>query len=1219
MPRHRRPALCTAILAAGIALLASSAAWPYVLGDPEYVTVHGGGPTDRRIDVVAIGDGYVDSLGGVSPFATWPAIVDDSLVTLFQGAVADREDPSDEVFPFFRRYRKLFNVHRVNLRSVAHNDQDCRQEERDPPCLKREGGQCVEEVGPDNEDDEDDGDNGDDEVPPRLRSALCSYANPFVADFGKARAILASITYEDEPGRSLLDIADVVLIYDYNHSGADNAEGQGLGLSFSEELLRWMVTTCPDGFDDPAYCPRSVWDLLRDPDVDFIGSEWCYRGFPLGEEVWNDFIPLATVPGGQARPAMVARMLASAFGSLVDEYYDPEGRKQPKLPVPSPPDPDDPEQPLVLPIFIDGDALRTADGPGPVVNIDWAPPLDEPKWQQWIGVRGVDAYEGAAYEADNLRPTDQSCIMNQDSRELALCAVCGEEMIHRLYTHAEVETGLLHGLLHYADLFPSPVDLDPEDRDDRLQVVVSAYGEPHLTATRAVDVWGYEDTGNPRYQWCADLDADGLDECRDTGPEVDGDADPDSRWHVTQSKAPRPEEGAPVCLDPDTGEPYPFCPGVTYRVELDVDDSGDWSGVPGSDGPTPAIKPREDDPWHESRFGYDVRVHAAHGDLLRNLGASFLFGGFVDGEEGEGGGRGLYPGAIAVGDFNGDACPDVAFGAPRADVPANLAIQLGFDEEEGSLEERVLRRLEARGFDYFRWSERFEPPLAQLTDEDREALRRDLLGNLPEYLYRALGNLPRGQRRSEFDIEVDALIRVYRWWEQCGPNLFQPCRCPGGVEGEWGRTCPDADGIRGFVGNWGPVLTRLDAGVVWIQLGVVGLDGEGCRFISDSWLNPFLSHDPPDLLVFGAEANGLLGSSLAAGDFDGDGVDDLVIGAPGVEDGDGRAYLVLDLPGRLNPLVSNAGWLPSSLLDLYDAFLDLAHLGEEAGGVLVIEGEGGTGTAVAAAPLMGPREPEADGPSDDVVVGAPRATCVDDEPEHGCVLVLDVREGFGEGGAVSIGGDLVPDAGAPARMVRISGPHPGSEFGSSFAAGDFEGSGELNLAIGAPGDEEAAPPNGQRRRSGAYLLADLRGISSFAPCLRKPEAFERCRVDRSVAGDETAVLWRVLVAPGDGESAGASLAAGDVDRDGLDDLVVGAPTWGRPFREGRPGDPTYDCEAEPDVDCPVSEVGRVHILFGSRSRRQTAPLSLINPLGPIPHDEVRSTTRSRSRLGGSAT
>ncbi|MBI1379588.1 MAG: hypothetical protein GC161_00700 [Planctomycetaceae bacterium] len=120
----------------------------------------------------------------------------------------------------------------------------------------------------------------------------------------------------------------------------------------------------------------------------------------------------------------------------------------------------------------------------------------------------------------------------------------------------------------------------------------------------------------------------------------------------------------------------------------------------------------------------------------------------------------------------------------------------------------------------------------------------------------------------------------------------------------------------------------------------------------------------------------------------------------------------------------------------------------------------------------------------DLVVGARRAL-VDGTPK-GCVRIFDGRSG--------------------AEFLRLDGPYDLGEFGSAAARiGDLNGDGRADLAVGAPGEDDD--------RGAVYVFAAGTGHSV-----------------RRLGGGTRRELFGWAIA-----------GIGDVDRDGVDDVAVGAP------------------------------------------------------------------------------
>jgi len=236
-----------------------------------------------------------------------------------------------------------------------------------------------------------------------------------------------------------------------------------------------------------------------------------------------------------------------------------------------------------------------------------------------------------------------------------------------------------------------------------------------------------------------------------------------------------------------------------------------------------------------------------------------------------------------------------------------------------------------------------------------------------------------------------------------------------------------------------------------------------------------------DASFWGEDADDLSGRSIAgAGDVNGDGYDDILIGAIWDEDGgsqSGQTYLIF---GKAS------GWVMDTDLSNVDA----SFWGEAA--------EDRAGWSVA-----GAGDVNGDG-YDDILIGAR----LNDDGGSGAgqtYLILGKTSGW------------AMDTDLSNADASFWGEDSGDGSGSSVAgAGDVNGDGYDDILIGAPSDDDGGIIAGQTylifgKASGWYMDTDL----SFA--------------DASFWGEDLADI-----------SGGSVAGAGDVNSDGYDDILIGA-------------------------------------------------------------------------------
>jgi hypothetical protein len=309
---------------------------------------------------------------------------------------------------------------------------------------------------------------------------------------------------------------------------------------------------------------------------------------------------------------------------------------------------------------------------------------------------------------------------------------------------------------------------------------------------------------------------------------------------------------------------------------------------------------------------------------------------------------------------------------------------------------------------------------------------------------------------------------------------------------------------------------------------------------------------PCGVILEGEVAGDGAGTAVAsAGDFNRDGRLDLLVGAPGhdVTVPDARAdagavYLLygstaLDGPGTL------------SLADVGGAVPGAVFLGENA--------EDATGTSVS-----GWKDRNEDG-IDDLIIGSPMADVLDFDNSSTLLNAGTVHTILGRKVAALSGLIDLRDVGGSVAGAVFLGETANAEVGAAVSGErDVTGDGEFDILIGGPG--MSFPDRGRLLVGGGVLIPSqliaagkdpIKRRTSGKISLGKPTPMEagdlegngsptpEALVLRSLAGSQNVVEELegvVFIGEAADDEAGASIrGAGDVNGDGLEDILLGAP------------------------------------------------------------------------------
>jgi hypothetical protein len=306
----------------------------------------------------------------------------------------------------------------------------------------------------------------------------------------------------------------------------------------------------------------------------------------------------------------------------------------------------------------------------------------------------------------------------------------------------------------------------------------------------------------------------------------------------------------------------------------------------------------------------------------------------------------------------------------------------------------------------------------------------------------------------------------------------------------------------------------------------------------------------------GATVNAYFGFSVASGDFDGDGIMDLAVGIPfdnnergtvnvfrgsdtGISESDVQKWTKgasgiggTDVPGdRFGYSLVAGDFNGDNVADLAIGVPGDNTAGVHAGSSIVLYGSKGTGLvsfgsqlwsqgiggvpgAAGAGDLFGASLAAGDFNGDnvaDLAIGVPGDNTAG--VHAGSSIVLYGSKGTG---LVSFGSQLW----SRKSNSNLGNPAEGDRFGQSLSAGDFDGNGYDDLAIGVPGANV-----GDTAGAGAVIV--FYGTETGLSTLRN-QLWDQNGLDNS-GGAEA------------GDAFGSALAAGDFNGDGVADLAIGVP------------------------------------------------------------------------------
>jgi hypothetical protein len=346
----------------------------------------------------------------------------------------------------------------------------------------------------------------------------------------------------------------------------------------------------------------------------------------------------------------------------------------------------------------------------------------------------------------------------------------------------------------------------------------------------------------------------------------------------------------------------------------------------------------------------------------------------------------------------------------------------------------------------------------------------------------------------------------------------------------------------------------INAGEAYVIFGSPGLGGTVDAALGEQ-----------DFTVLGAQGGDYLGYALAAGDVNGDGFDDIIVAAPGADgpddsrSGGGEAYVVLGSPELTGTIDVGQGQQNLTILGAQaeDFLANFAASGDVNGdaiddillGTHMADGpEGQRAGGGVAYVIFGSSEPKetVDLASNEgflSIWGAEASdwlgfvlTAADVNGDGIDDLLISARNADGLGNSrnncgevyVILGPTEVPgtmDIADDTQDVTLIGSDPNDLFGHSLASGDVNGDGLADVLVGAP----AAAVN-SREKAGKVLV--FLGLAEWP-----------ASVDAGLGQQQMSIPGRqelTILGAEPEDELGFSVASGDVNGDGRDDIIGGA-------------------------------------------------------------------------------